>query len=93
MLLIFVVALLMKRPSRMPRLKYPRQRCCIPLPSTVSVSGISGTVSKLTVNIKGLAHSAKDDLDIMLLGGVRRRLVQLQRAVICNKCLVKVVTT
>jgi subtilisin-like proprotein convertase family protein len=54
--------------SNTASINIPDRGAASPYPSTVLVSGISGTVSKLTVNINGLAHSAKGDLDIMLLG-------------------------
>jgi subtilisin-like proprotein convertase family protein len=40
----------------------------LPYPSTVSVSGLSGTITKVTVDLKGLSHTFPDDVDVMLVG-------------------------
>jgi hypothetical protein len=40
----------------------------LPYPATVSVSGLSGTVIKVTVDLKGLSHTFPDDVDVMLVG-------------------------
>ena len=39
-----------------------------PYPSTNVISGITGTLSKVTVTISNLTHSYPDDLDIVLVG-------------------------
>lgn len=39
-----------------------------PYPSTINVSGLVGTVSKLTVNLNNLNHTFPDDIDILLVG-------------------------
>jgi uncharacterized repeat protein (TIGR01451 family) len=38
-----------------------------PFPSSIFVSGLTGLVSKVTVNLNGLTHSFPDDLDILLI--------------------------
>ncbi|MGC4098378.1 MAG: hypothetical protein QM706_14790 [Nitrospira sp.] len=40
----------------------------IPNPSTISVTGLSGVISKVTVKLNGLNHTYPDDLDILLVG-------------------------
>ncbi|GIV98402.1 MAG: hypothetical protein KatS3mg057_3059 [Herpetosiphonaceae bacterium] len=39
-----------------------------PHPSTITVSGLSGTVSKIKVTLNGLSHTYPDDVDIHLKG-------------------------
>ena len=40
----------------------------IPYPSNINVSGLSGTVVKVTVTFNDLSHTFADDVDIMLVG-------------------------
>jgi subtilisin-like proprotein convertase family protein len=39
-----------------------------PYPSTISVSGVTGTVSKVTVTLLNISHSFPDDVDVLLVG-------------------------
>ena len=39
-----------------------------PYPSTISVAGMTGNISKVVVKLKGLTHTWPDDLDILLVG-------------------------
>ncbi len=41
-----------------------------PYPSTITVSGLSGPVSKVTIKLKGISHSATEHIDVMLVGPV-----------------------
>lgn len=37
-------------------------------PSTISVSGVTGTVTRVVVRVEGLTHTYPDDLDLLLVG-------------------------
>ena len=39
-----------------------------PYPSTINVSGLGGTVTKVTVSLNDLSHSFADDVDVLLVG-------------------------
>ncbi len=39
-----------------------------PYPSTITVSATAGTITKVTVQLKGLSHTQQNDLDILLVG-------------------------
>jgi subtilisin-like proprotein convertase family protein len=43
-------------------------RAATPYPSVIEVSGLSGTIAKVTVRIDGLTHSFPDDIDMALVG-------------------------
>jgi len=40
----------------------------VPYPSTVNVTGMGGTITKVTVRLDGLSHTFPDDLDVALVG-------------------------
>ncbi|HEX8248194.1 MAG TPA: hypothetical protein VF599_08495, partial [Pyrinomonadaceae bacterium] len=46
-----------------------------PYPSEFNVSGISGSLSKVTVNIPNFSHTSPDDVDLMLVAPNGRRIV------------------
>jgi hypothetical protein len=39
-----------------------------PYPSVINISGLTGTVSKITVTLSNLVHTYPDDLDVLLVG-------------------------
>ncbi len=39
-----------------------------PYPSNIAVAGLTGTVTKVTVDLTGMSHTFPDDVDIMLVG-------------------------
>ena len=47
----------------------------LPYPATIPVSGLSGTVTKVTVTLRGLTHSFPDDIDVMLVGPAGQKLM------------------
>jgi subtilisin-like proprotein convertase family protein len=46
----------------------PDSGTAVPYPSDIVVSGVTGTVAKVTVTINGLTHTFPDDLDFLLVG-------------------------
>jgi subtilisin-like proprotein convertase family protein len=46
----------------------PDSGAASPYPSDITVSGVSGSVTKVTVSINGLSHTFPDDIDILLVG-------------------------
>lgn len=46
----------------------PEVGVAMPYPSTIHVSGLTGTLYKVTVTLSNLSHAFADDLDILLVG-------------------------
>ena len=51
-----------------------------PFPSSIGVSGVSGTLTKLTVTLASLSHSFPDDVDILLVGPHNEKVLLLSDA-------------
>ena len=51
-----------------------------PFPSSIGVSGVSGTLTKLTVTLANLSHSFPDDVDILLVGPHNEKVLLLSDA-------------
>jgi len=49
-------------------------------PSTINVSGMSGTVAKVTVRLVGLSHKCPDDIDVLLVGPGGQKVVLMSDA-------------
>ncbi|MFQ3582615.1 S8 family serine peptidase [Chloracidobacterium validum] len=54
--------------SNPANISIPSSGPATPYPSTITVSGVSGTVSKVTVSINGYNHTFPDDVDVLLVG-------------------------
>ncbi|GFE68386.1 hypothetical protein [Chroococcus sp. FPU101] len=46
----------------------PNAGSASPYPSTINVSGVTGTISKLTVSLRNVRHTFPDDIDVLLVG-------------------------
>jgi hypothetical protein len=46
----------------------PTAGAASPYPSTITVAGLSGTVTKVTVTLTNFSHTFPDDVDILLVG-------------------------
>ncbi len=51
-----------------------------PYPVNINVSGLTGTVSKVSVALKGLTHTYPSDIDIMLVGPAGQKVVLMSDA-------------
>lgn len=51
-----------------------------PYPSTISVSGVTGTVSRVIVQLFGFNHTFPDDVDVLLVGPGGQRVILLSDA-------------
>ena len=46
----------------------PTSGAATPYPSNIVVSGLTGTISKVTVNLNGLSHTFPEDVGMLLVG-------------------------
>jgi uncharacterized repeat protein (TIGR01451 family) len=53
----------------------PDHGSATPYPSTISVSGLTGLVGKVSVSLKGLTHGFPDDVDVLLVGPSGQKVV------------------
>ncbi|MBA4148717.1 MAG: proprotein convertase P-domain-containing protein [Verrucomicrobia bacterium] len=51
-----------------------------PYPSQIAVSGLSGTIEKVTVTLVGLSHTWPDDLDIVMVGPQSQKVMLMSDA-------------
>lgn len=49
-------------------------------PSTINVSGLSGTVTQVTASLNGLSHTFPDDVDVLLVGPGGQRVILMSDA-------------
>ena len=66
--LLAVVPVLVQTFKNTAAITIPESGAASPYPSTISVSGLAGTVVKATVSLSLLNHTWPDDLDILLVG-------------------------
>jgi subtilisin-like proprotein convertase family protein len=48
-----------------------------PYPSTINVAGLGGTISSLTLTLRGITHTWPDDLDVLLVGPAGQKVLVL----------------
>jgi uncharacterized repeat protein (TIGR01451 family) len=53
----------------------PDHGSALPYPSTISVSGLTGLVGKVSVSLKGVTHGFPDDIDIILVSPSGQKVV------------------
>ncbi|HYP29938.1 MAG TPA: HYR domain-containing protein [Blastocatellia bacterium] len=58
----------------------PAQGTATPYPSTIAVSGLTGSITKVTVDINQLSHSFPNDVDILLVGPGGQRVMLMSDA-------------
>ncbi len=58
----------------------PNVGVATPYPSSISVSGISGTVTKVTASLFGMSHTFPSDVDILLAGPAGQRVILMSDA-------------
>lgn len=51
-----------------------------PYPSSINVSGVSGTVSRVSVRLNGLSHTFPDDVDVLLVGPGGQKFIAMSDA-------------
>jgi subtilisin-like proprotein convertase family protein len=52
-----------------------------PYPSSIAVAGVSGTVTRVAVRLKGLRHTFPSDVDMLLVGPAGQKMVILSDAI------------
>jgi subtilisin-like proprotein convertase family protein len=58
----------------------PRKGQASPYPSTISASGLAGSVTSVTLTLRNLTHGSTRDLDILLVGPGGQRMVAMSDA-------------
>jgi subtilisin-like proprotein convertase family protein len=53
----------------------PASGAATPYPSSINVSGIAGTVTKVTARLSGMNHTFPGDIDILLVGPAGQRII------------------
>lgn len=51
-----------------------------PYPSAIAVSGVTGTVTKVTVTLPDVSHTSPDDVDILLVGPLGQKVILMSDA-------------
>jgi subtilisin-like proprotein convertase family protein len=58
----------------------PNSGIATPYPSSINVSGISGTVTKVTASLFGMNHTFPSDIDILLVGPAGQKVILMSDA-------------
>lgn len=66
------------------KVEIPGSGAAMPYPSTINVSGLEGTVTKVSVTLQNFTHPAFADLDILLVGPNGRKVILASDAGVNN---------
>jgi subtilisin-like proprotein convertase family protein len=66
--------------SNAANITIPNSGSASPYPSAISVSGVSGTVSRVIVQLFGINHTFPDDVDVLLVGPGGQKVILLSDA-------------
>jgi hypothetical protein len=58
----------------------PSSGTAAPYPSSIAVSGLTGTIAKVTATLSGFGHGFPDDVDVLLVGPAGQRLLLVSDA-------------
>jgi len=61
--------------SNATSISIPALGSATPYPSNILVSGLTGTITKVTVTLSGFSHTAPDDVDVLLVGPAGKSLL------------------
>ncbi len=66
--------------SNTAAISIPESGNATPYPSSIAVSGLTGTVTKVTATLNGFGHAYPDDVDVLLVGPAGQKMLLLSDA-------------